>query len=134
MGEPVLIVHGGAGKLSPRQTSHPERQGYERGLADALRAGQAKLLAGGSALDAVCVAVASLEDDPLFNAGRGAVLCADGSIELSASVMNGRDLSVGAMACLTRTRNPVLGARALMPHMHGLLAGPAADAYAERAG
>jgi len=134
MGEPVLIVHGGAGKLSSRQTSEPERGGYERGLADALRAGQAKLLGGGSALDAVCAAVASLEDNPLFNAGRGAVLCADGSIELSASVMDGSDLAVGAMARLKRTRNPVLGARSMMSHMHGLLAGPEADVYAKEAG
>lgn len=134
MGEPVLIVHGGAGKLSARQTSDPVRKDYERGLADALLAGQVKLVGGASALDAVCAAVASLEDNPLFNAGRGAVLCADGSVELSASVMEGEELAVGAMARLARTPNPVMAARALMPHMHGLLAGPEADAYAARAG
>lgn len=134
MGEPVLMVHGGAGKLSARQTSAPERKGYEAGLADALRAGQAVLTGGGTALDAVCAAVASLEDNPLFNAGRGAVLCSDGSIELSASVMDGRDLSVGAMGSLKRARNPVMGARTLLPHMHGLLSGAEADDYAERHG
>ena len=104
------------------------------GLAAALRAGQAILQDGGTALDAVCAAVAALEDDALFNAGRGAVLCADGNVELSASVMNGRDVSVGAVGCVTRTRNPVLAARTMLPHMHGLLAGVEADARAEAHG
>jgi beta-aspartyl-peptidase (threonine type) len=134
MSEPVLAVHGGAGRLSRQQTRPPARADYERGLAAALRAGQAVLLDGGGAVEAVCAAVAALEDDALFNAGRGAVLCADGEIELSASVVDGRDRAAGAMAGLKRVRNPVRAARALMPHMHGLLAGPEANRYAERAG
>jgi beta-aspartyl-peptidase (threonine type) len=132
--EPVLIVHGGAARLEQTQVGQPRRAAFERGLADALKAGQSVLLEGGKALDAVCAAVAALEDNENFNAGRGAVLCADGTVELCASVMDGRDLSVGAMVGLKRTRNPVRGARSLMGHMHGLLFGAAADAYAEGCG
>ena len=134
MNEPVLVVHGGAGELPESKTQAPGRKLYEDGLAAALRAGQEVLLAGKSAVDAVCAAVVALEDNECFNAGKGAVLCADGRIELSASVMDGRDRSVGAMVGLTRTRNPVLGAHAMMPHMHGLLYGAEADAYGERNG
>ena len=134
MSETVLAVHGGAGRLKDSQTREPARSGYEAGLAAALRAGQAVLQDGGAALDAVCAAVAALEDDGLFNAGRGAVLCADGTVELSASVMVGSDLSVGAVGGISRTRNPVLGARTMLPHMHGLLAGAQADARAEAHG
>lgn len=131
MAEPVIAAHGGAGRLNTRQSSPPARFDFENGLAAALRAGQKVLVAGGSALDAVCAAVVSLEDDDHFNAGRGAVLCADGTVELSAAVMDGHDISVGAMGCLTRVRNPVLAARSLLGHRHGLLAGASADAYAE---
>lgn len=131
MNEPVVIVHGGAGKLGAEQLAQPAREAIERGLAEALRAGQASLAAGDNALDAACAAVVSLEDCPQFNAGHGAVFCADGTVELSASVMDGRDLSVGAMVGLRQTRNPVLGARSLTGHLHGLLFGDNADAYAE---
>ncbi|MCG8650751.1 MAG: isoaspartyl peptidase/L-asparaginase [Pirellulales bacterium] len=134
MNDPVVIVHGGAGRLGTEQLAYPAREAIERGLADALRAGQAELSAGGGALDAACAAVVSLEDCPQFNAGRGAVFCADGTVELCASVMDGRDLSVGAMVGLRRTRNPVLGARSVTGHLHGLLSGAHADAYAEAQG
>lgn len=134
MKEIILAVHGGAGRLKDEQTSAPARHGYEQGLADALRAGQAILVDGGSAVDAVCAAVAVLEDNELFNAGRGAVLCCDGAVELSASVMDGQDGSAGAMVGLTRVRNPVFGARVMMSHMHGLLFGGQADAWAQSAG
>lgn len=132
--ETALIVHGGAGELPEHLTKYPARKPYEQGLAAALRAGQKVLTAGGNALDAVCDAVSSLEDNPLFNAGHGAVLCADGTIELSASVMSGEDRKVGAMVGLKHTRNPVRGARALLDHVHGLLFGEHADLYAEAAG
>jgi beta-aspartyl-peptidase (threonine type) len=75
-----------------------------------------------------------LEDDERFNAGRGAALCADGSVELSASVMNGSTLAVGAMVGLKRTKNPVLAAQSLMRHSHCLLFGARGDAFAEERG
>jgi beta-aspartyl-peptidase (threonine type) len=130
----VLAVHGGAGRLAKRKTQYPERRPYEVGLAEALRAGQQLLTKGKSALRAVTAAVRVMEDNELFNAARGAALCADGSVELSASVMNGRDRAVGAMVGLKRTKNPVLAANALLRHSHGLLSGAHADAFAERAG
>jgi beta-aspartyl-peptidase (threonine type) len=89
---------------------------------------------GGSAVRAVTAAVVILEDDEWFNAGRGAALCADGSVELSASVMNGSTLAVGAMVGLKRTKNPVLAAQSLMRHSHCLLFGARGDAFAEERG
>jgi len=130
----VLAVHGGAGPMEPGQVRHPGRSRYDEALCRALRAGQAILMRGGTALRAVTEAVRILEDDDLFNAGRGAVLCADGSVELSASVMDGRTMRVGAMVGLRRIKNPVLAARALLRHPHGMLFGEQADAWAEAAG
>jgi len=130
----VLAVHGGAGRLPANKVSYPGRRPYELALARALRCGQSVLLKGGSAVRAVTEAVAVLEDEPLLNAGRGAVLCADGSIELCAAVMGGRRQQFGAVAGLTRTRNPVRAARELLEHRHGLLFGAAGDAFAEGAG
>ncbi len=112
----------------------PWRRGYELGLTEALGAGQRILRKGGSAVNAVTEAVAVLEDIEVFNAGKAAVLCADGSVELSAAVMRGRDLAVGAMAGLKRTKNPVGAARAIMDCAHGLLFGAEADGYAESKG
>jgi beta-aspartyl-peptidase (threonine type) len=82
----------------------------------------------------VTEAVVVLEDEPLFNAGRGAALCVDGSVELSAAVMSGRSRAVGAMVGLKRTRNPVRAARAIMGHSHCLLFGSHGDAYAAEHG
>lgn len=130
----ALAVHGGAGRLSKRRTSYPGRRPYERALAEALWAGQSVLLRGRSAVSAVAAAVRVLEDCPLLNAAHGAVLCADGSIELSASVMKGRDLAAGAMVGLKRTKNPVLAAQAFLKHSHGLIFGEQADAYSEQIG
>ena len=129
-----LAVHGGAGRLSKRRTTYPGRRPYEAVLAEALRAGQRELLRGRSAVTAVAAAVQILEDCPLLNAGQGAVLCADGTIELSASVMNGRNLNAGAMVGLGRTKNPVLAAKAFLKHSHGLMFGHQADEYAKKAG
>jgi beta-aspartyl-peptidase (threonine type) len=89
---------------------------------------------GGSAVRAVTEAVVALEDDALFNAGRGAALCADGSVELSAAVMSGHSRRVGAMVGLKATRNPIRAARAIMGHSHCLLFGSHGDAYAAERG
>jgi isoaspartyl peptidase/L-asparaginase-like protein (Ntn-hydrolase superfamily) len=100
-----------------------------------LAAGQAVLAHGGSALDAVTAAVQSLEDNPLFNAGHGAVLTHDETHELDASIMDGRSRAAGAVACVTRARNPVLAARAVMERsQHVLLVGAGADAFAQAHG
>ncbi len=134
MSEIVLAVHGGAGHLPKRKITGKARLHYEAGLTEALEVGRGILQRGGSALNAVTEAVAALEDNELFNAGKGAALCSDGSVELSASIMRGSDRSVGAMVGLRRTKNPIRAARAFRGHLHGLLFGQEADAYAEAKG
>lgn len=130
----VLAVHGGAGRLPLRGLKGKRRSRYEQGLAEALMTGQRVLQRGGSALNAVVETVVCLEDNDLFNAGVGAALCADGSVELSASTMRGRDLAVGAMVGLKRTKNPVRAACAILGHAHGLLFGVEGDEYAAAKG
>jgi beta-aspartyl-peptidase (threonine type) len=119
-----------------RATTTPQAEaGYRTGLGAALAAGQAILEAGGTALDAVEAAVVTLENDPQFNAGRGAVFTADGTIELDAAIMDGTARAAGAVAGVTRTRNPVSLARAVMVRTpHVLLARDGADAFAGDAG
>jgi beta-aspartyl-peptidase (threonine type) len=113
-GRPSLALHGGAGARVEELT--PEaRAAYEQGLLAAYRAGWQVLAAGGEALDAVCASVAVLEDDPQFNAGRGAALTESGHAELDASVMTGSGLA-GAVAAARHARNPVRLARAVMEH------------------
>ena len=126
----TLMIHGGAGQID-RTMLPPEREAHARAaLAAALDAGTAILAAGGTALDAVAAAVAVLEDDPHFNAGRGAALTAEGVASLDAAVMNGAERRAGAVAGVTRTRHPVALARAVMERSrHVLLAGEGADAF-----
>jgi beta-aspartyl-peptidase (threonine type) len=131
----VIAVHGGAGTIAKSSMSPEKRREYESALTRALTDGQAILAAGGAAIDAVTAAVRVLEDNPLFNAGHGAVLTHDGSHELDASIMDGRSLEAGAVACITRTRNPILAARAVMERSaHVLLVGAGADAFARAHG
>ncbi len=130
----MMAVHGGAGTVAQRRLRSAARRSYERALAKALRAGQSILIRGGSAVRAVTAAVVVLEDDELFNAGRGAVLCADGTIELCASVMDGWTSRTGAMVGLRRMKNPVLAAASLIRHSHGLLFGDHGDGFAAEAG
>jgi beta-aspartyl-peptidase (threonine type) len=118
------------GELGPEK----ERR-YRDGLNAALDAGSAILRAGGSSLDAVEAAVRSLEDNPLFNAGKGAVFNAEGRNELDAAIMDGRSRKAGAVAGVTRTRNPVSLARAVMEKSeHVMLAGEGADAFSKMQG
>ncbi|RZJ19589.1 MAG: isoaspartyl peptidase/L-asparaginase [Brevundimonas sp.] len=130
-----LAIHGGAGVIE-RDSLPPEQDAaYRAALTVALDAGSAVLAGGGSALDAVQAAVQVMEDDPLFNAGRGAVFTAEGRNELDAAVMNGADLTAGSVAGLTRTRHPVAAARAVMERSpHVMLIGPGADAFAASVG
>lgn len=131
----ALALHGGAGTIL-RSTMTPELQlQYESALTTALNAGYRIIDAGGAALDAVEAAVRSLEDFPLFNAGRGAVFNHEGSHELDAAIMDGRTLGCGAVAGISGIRNPVALARAVMEKSeHVLLAGQAAVAFAQQQG
>ena len=130
-----IAIHGGAGTMA-RETMTPEkRAAYLAALSDARDAGAKVLAAGGSALDAVEAVIVRLEDDPKFNAGRGAVFTWDGTNELDASIMDGRTRAAGAVAGVTRTRNPIRLARAVMEKSpHVMLAGAGADQFSREQG
>jgi beta-aspartyl-peptidase (threonine type) len=132
---PVLVIHGGAGTIARAGMTTEREQAYRRALSDALEAGRAILTAGGTSLDAVVAAVASMEDCPLFNAGKGAAFTSEGRNELDASVMDGRTLAAGGVAGVTRIKNPIVAARAVMLRSgHVLLAGQGAEAFATEQG
>jgi L-asparaginase / beta-aspartyl-peptidase len=117
----ALAVHGGAGTI-PREDANSSRMtSYHEGLRRALAAGREILVVGGNALDAVTQAVKVLEDDPLFNAGRGSVFTAAGTQEMDASVMDGIEHRAGAVAGIFGPRNPVLAARAVMERSNQVL-------------
>ncbi|WP_070153925.1 isoaspartyl peptidase/L-asparaginase family protein [Sphingobium phenoxybenzoativorans] len=126
----TLVIHGGAGSMSRTNLSAQDDAAARAGLSNALDAGEAILAAGGSALDAVEAAVRVLEDDPAFNAGRGSVFTFEGAIELDAAVMDGATRDAGAVTGVTRTRNPVSLARAVMEKSpHVLLSREGADGF-----
>lgn len=123
----VLAIHGGAGVILPEAMTRKTEYALRSGLRTSLRAGRRVLQAGGTALDAVTNAVVALEDDPLFNAGRGAVFATNGQHEMDAAVMDGRTRMAGAVAGVMGPRNPVLAARAVMEKSgHVLLIGEGA--------
>ena len=126
----ALIAHGGAGNWRPGSNEEAVD-----GLARAVEAGRAVLRAGGGALDAVCATVVILEDNPIFNAGTGAVLNIDGFCELDAAVMESSARRAGAVAALQRVKNPVLVARKVMEETpHVMLAGEGAQRFARAMG
>ena len=130
-----LAIHGGAGTIA-RSGMTPEREGeYRAGLERALTAGSEILKRGGSSLDAVEAAVRALEDDPHFNAGRGAVFTNAGTNEMDAAIMDGTTLKAGAVSNLRHIKNPISLARLVMeksPHL--FLAGEGAEAFARQNG
>ncbi|WP_396594541.1 isoaspartyl peptidase/L-asparaginase family protein [Brevundimonas sp. R86498] len=130
-----FAIHGGAGVIERASLSPEQDMAYRAALTRALEAGKAVLERGGSALDAIQSAIQLMEDDPLFNAGRGAVFTAAGRNELDAAVMNGRDRTAGAVAGLTTTRHPIAAARAVMEQSpHVMLIGEGADTFAASVG
>ncbi len=126
---PILAIHGGAGTMR-RESMTPEREAaFHAALRTCLEAGHKVLAEGGSAVDAVTRAVMALEDDPLFNAGHGAVYTSDGAHELDAAIMDGRDRNAGAVAGILGPRHPILAARAVLDSEHVMLHGPGALAF-----
>ena len=126
----AIVVHGGAGRWDPE-----DRVLAVAGVARAAGIGWAALAAGAGALEAAVEAVAALEDHPVFNAGTGSVLNAEGAVEMDAGVMDGASLAAGGVACIQRVRNPVRVARRVMQATDCvLLAGPAATAFARTQG
>lgn len=130
-----IVIHGGAGTIARARMTPEQEKTYRETLAAALDRGYAVLEQGGAALDAVEAALVHLEDSPLFNAGRGAVLTHEGAVEMDASIMDGATGAAGAVAAVTRVRNPVRAARGVLaasPHV--MLVGAGADAFAEEQG
>ncbi len=130
-----LVLHGGAGSIERHRLTPEQDAGARAGLSRALDVGAAILSGVGSALDAVEAAVRVLEDDPHFNAGRGAAFTRDGGIELDAAIMDGATRAAGAVAGITQTRSPVALARRVMaasPHV--LLSGTGAEQFARDQG
>ncbi|HEY0436725.1 MAG TPA: isoaspartyl peptidase/L-asparaginase, partial [Phenylobacterium sp.] len=125
-----LVVHGGSGVIEHSDLTPEQDAAYRAALTVASEAGAAVLDAGGAAVNAVEAAARALEDEPLFNAGRGAVFSADGKVELDAAIMDGATLHAGAVAGVTRTRNPIALARAVMERSpHVMLVGEGADVF-----
>jgi L-asparaginase / beta-aspartyl-peptidase len=128
--EPVLLIHGGAWAMPDDAIA-----AHENGIADALRAGYALLEQGASAVDAVEAAVAVMEDDETFDAGRGSFLTQDGRVQMDALLMNGENLRTGGVACVERLRNPIHAARLVLdksPHVYFVGAG--AERFARQHG
>ena len=130
-----IAIHGGAGTLSRRDTSAEQERAYADGLNAALTLATRCSKRNGSSLDAVIAAVCVLEDNPLFNAGRGAVLNRDGLAELDASVMDGATLGAGAVTGLKHVKNPIALARLVMERSpHVMLVGEGAEEFARLQG
>jgi beta-aspartyl-peptidase (threonine type) len=131
----AIVLHGGAGVIE-RATMNPKTEAdYRASLSEAIEAGAKVLDRGGSSLDAIEAAIRILEDNPLFNAGRGAVFTADGKNELDSAIMDGATLKAGAVAGVTRTRHPISLARAVMEKSQWvMLSGAGADAFAAHVG
>ena len=127
----ILAVHGGAGTISRSLMTSEKEKAYKSALDDALKAGFLLLKDGASALDAVQAAVMSLEDCPLFNAGKGSVFTHDGMHEMDAAIMEGKHLKAGAVAGVSNIKNPVLLARNVMDKSEFvLLSGKGAEDFA----
>ncbi|MEM6476303.1 MAG: isoaspartyl peptidase/L-asparaginase [Pseudomonadota bacterium] len=130
-----IAIHGGAGTISPDRITPEQREAYEAALQEALDAGAKILAEGGSAMDAIQAAIVPMEDNPLFNAGRGAVFTWEGENELDASIMDGRDRSAGAVTGVKSIKNPILLAekvRTESPHV--FMMGEGAEGFAATQG
>jgi beta-aspartyl-peptidase (threonine type) len=131
----AIVLHGGAGSMTLENIPDPLRERYMSSLDIALQLGLDVLEGGGASIDAVEAVIRYLEDNPLYNAGRGAVFTSEGKNELDASIMTGQDLNAGAVAGVTDIRHPISAARAVMEKSgHVLLAGRGASDFAREAG
>jgi L-asparaginase / beta-aspartyl-peptidase len=127
----AIVIHGGAGVIEPSKMTPAKEASFRQGLEAALDAGYAVLERGGSSLDAVTAAVRTMEDDPQFNAGKGAVLNHEGDAELDAAIMDGRGPRAGAVASVFHVKNPIELARMVMEKsVHVMLVGRGAEDFA----
>jgi beta-aspartyl-peptidase (threonine type) len=131
----TLVIHGGAGNITTSLMNKEQEKQYAAGLQEALDAGYSVLEKGGAALDAVAAAIVKLEDNPLFNAGRGSVFTKKGLHEMDSAIMDGRDLSAGAVAGVRNVKNPILLAKEIMLNSgHVMLSGAGAHEFAMKQG
>ena len=131
----AIVLHGGAGVIERATMKQETEKAYRASMAKAAEAGAQVLDKGGSSLDAVEAAIKILEDDPLFNAGRGADFAADGKNHLDAAIMDGSNMKAGAVGDVLHTRNPISLARAVMERSpHVFLVGQGADEFSVYAG
>jgi beta-aspartyl-peptidase (threonine type) len=131
----VLVIHGGAGAISRDQMTDEQEKAYHDKLNEALNSGEEILKSGGEALDAVIAAIQVMEECPLFNAGRGAVMTNEQTCELDASLMNGADLNAGAVAGVKTIKSPIEAARMVMDSSkHVMLIGDGAEYFAKEIG
>lgn len=135
MGNFTIVVHGGAGTILKEDMTPELEQAYQEGLQKALDAGYAVLEKGGTAVNAIKAAIVILEDNILFNAGRGAVFTKKGLQEMDAAIMDGSDLSAGAVAAIRNVRNPIeLAAEVMRNSNHVFLSGKGANDFAIKQG
>lgn len=131
----VMVIHGGAGTLTRANMSAEKEAAYRAALTLALQTGYKAIKAGKTSLDAVEATIHTLEDNPLFNAGKGAVFTHDGKNEMDAAIMDGKTMMAGAVAGVTVIRNPISAARAVMEKSeHVMMVGAGAEAFAKQAG
>ncbi len=130
-----MVMHGGAGTIERSNMTAANEEAHRAGMEEALRAGYDILKKGGSSLDAVEAAIRKLEDNPLFNAGKGAVFTHEGTNELDSSIMDGKTLNAGAVAGVKHIRHPISLARLVMTKSpHVMLAGAGAEVFARKMG
>src|SRR5688572_17205945 len=130
--EYVLVIHGGAGVINRETMDDKTEDAYRSAMDQALTVGEKILSEGGTSLDAVEAVVSWLEDNPLFNAGKGSVFTYEGRNEMDASIMNGVDLSAGAVGGVMHVKNPIRLARAVMEKSpHVMLVGSGAESFAQ---
>lgn len=131
----ILVIHGGAGTILKKNMTPEKEVLYREALTNALQRGYELLKSGKSSLDAVEASIHILEDSPLFNAGKGAVFTHDGKNELDASIMDGKTLSAGAVAGVTKIRNPISAARLVMEKSeHVMMISKGAERFAKEEG
>lgn len=129
--EYALVIHGGAGYATPEKLGPEGIEQYEQAMDSALNIGLDILKSGGSSIDAVENVIVLLENNPLFNAGKGAVLTSEGKVELDASIMSGKDLNAGAITGIQNVKNPIRAARAVMENsVHVMFSGDGATKFA----
>ncbi len=129
----VLVIHGGAGYISEDNLTKEKQLEYTEALKNALQKGYDLLSSGGTSLDAVEITIKELEDSPLFNAGKGSVFTNEEKNEMDASIMDGKTLNAGAVACVTNIKNPISAAKSVLQNSeHVLLTGKGAEAFAKK--